>query len=176
MSDLHTLLKLSEDADETAVLNAVKALAESKKEAPEGTVTLAQFMTLSEEVAEAKQENKDLLRDMYLADAVRSGRVAPAELVADKGEPALITIFNASPDAAKAMIEARPINKMLHEFGKAEETTVSGEKKLAADDIWSKNQSGGREGLDLRARQLMSEDKTLNYGDALIEAEREAVA
>lgn len=176
MSDLHTLLKLSEDADETAVLNAVKALAEKPKETEGETVSLADFMTLSERVQTAERANKDLLRDMYLSDAVRTGRVAPAELVADKGEPALITIFNASPDAAKAMIEARPINKMLTEIGEAEETTVSGEKKLSSDDIWSKTQTGGREGLDRRARQLMADDKTLDYGSALIAAEREAVA
>lgn len=177
MSDLHTLLKLSEDADDATVLDAVKALVEKPAEPAEGTVTLAEFTALSERTRATEQTYKDLLRDTYLSEAVRSGRVAPSELVADKGEPALITIFNASPEAAKAMIEARPVNKMLSEVGGSEGATVSGERKLTTDDIFTtRGTEGSREQLHARALQLMADKATNDYGEALVLAEREALA
>lgn len=178
MSDLHKLLKLSEDADDAAVLEAVKALAEVKEPATD-TVSLADFTTLAEKTVKLERDHQDLLRDTYLSEQIRAGRITPAELKSDDDGslPALVVLFDANPAAAKKMIEARPVNKMLFEIGNSEGTPASGERKLSEHDVWDpKKMTDTRSGLDARARQLMTDHSGLDYGSALIAAEREALA
>lgn len=173
MSEIHTLLGLSEDADDAALLSAVKVLIEKPKEPAEGTVSLAEFTLLAEKTVKIERDHADLLRDTFLSEKLREGRITPAEIT----EGSLITLYDASPEAARKMIEARPLNKMLMEYGKSEGTAASGEQKLSADDIWTTDhREGDRAGLDARARQLMSDNSQLAYGDALVAAEREALA
>lgn len=173
MSEIHTLLGLSEDADDAALLSAVKVLIEKPKEPVEGTVSLAEFTQLAEKTVKIEKDHADLLRDTFLSEKLREGRITPAEIT----EGSLITLYDASPEAARKMIESRPVSKMLKEYGKSEGTVASGEQKLSADDIWTADhREGDRAGLDNRAKQLMADNSNLDYGDALIAAEREALA
>lgn len=180
MSDLHTLLKLSEDADEAQVLSAVKALVETKEPVErEDAVSLADFTALAEKLVVVEKSNADLLRDTYLSEQIRNGRIAPAELVKDEdgSEAAIVILYNANPQAARKMIEARPINKMLAEIGGNKPGETSDSSQLSTDDIWTTDhKEGSRTKLDTRAKQLMADNKELDYGTALVLAEKEALA
>lgn len=182
MSEIHTLLGLSEDADDAALLSAVTTLVEKAKEPPkpaEGTVSLAEFTTLAEQMVDLKKSNAELLRDTYLAEQVRTGRITPAELVKDKdgNEAAIVVLYDANSEAARRMIEARPVNRLLQEIGGTEGPAEQSGDAVKPNDIWTADhKEGSRDKLDARAKQLMEDGKTKDYGEALILAEREALA
>lgn len=175
MSEIHTLLGLSEEATDEQMLSAVKVLVEKPKEPAEDTVTLAEFTKLAEDLVALKKSNSELLRDTYLSEQVRLGRITPAEMKDGEQSP-LVVLFDANPTAAKAMIEARPVNKMLSEIGGTEGPAEQSGDAVKPGDIWdNKKLSDGRSKLDARARQLMTDKVTDDYGEALVLAEREAL-
>lgn len=172
MSEIHTLLGLSEDADEAQTLSAVKALVEKSAEPAEGTVSLAEFTALAEKVVDTQKKHQELLRDTYLSEQVRSGRITPAEME----EGSIVVLYDASPEAARKMIEARKPTLMLSEMGGTEGPAEQSGDAIKLGDVWDQRKlADPRTKLDARARKLMEDGKTSDYGEALVLAEKEAL-
>lgn len=168
MSEIHTLLGLSEDAEDAQLLSAVQTLIEKTKEptAPAAdTVSLSEFQTLATTAASTAKAFDEFKRDTYLSEMSRAGRITPAEIA----EGSIIKLYDAAPEACRAMVEARPVNVMLGEIGKTE-ATAKGEAKLSEDAVYGLN---GR--ADLHARTLvLSKEHEVSYGEAMLLASREA--
>lgn len=159
---IRAALHLSDDASDADVVTAIAKLAE---EPADDTVTLAEHEKATKALDAAikrleavEKSHGDLLRDTYLTEQFRAGKVDPAEM------DDLKELFDAVPDKVKAMIERRQPNVLLSTLGHGdnEKTTTGDVREVGSTRDW----------LDTAAKRLMAEDSKLDYGQALILAEK----
>lgn len=159
MSDsIRAALHLSDDASDDDVVSAIAKLA---KPPAEGFVTLAEHEATKtaldaaiRRVESVEKRHGDLIRDTYLTDQLRAGKVDPAEM------DDLRALFDVAPDQVKAMVEKRKPNLLLSTVGSgADETAERGDVRAVGTD---------RKWLDEATKRLMAENPKLSYGEAMI--------
>lgn len=160
---IRAALHLSDDASEEAVVAAISKLAEPA----EGFVTLADHEktvkaldTVMTRLEDSEKSQADLLRDTYLTEQLRAGKVAPSEM------DDLRELFDVAPDKVKGLVEKRKPNALLTTLGHGEDDTAT------VGDVLKTGANVHREGLHEATLKLMSADPKLDYGEAMIMAEK----
>lgn len=165
---IRSVLKLADDAPMDDVIAAIEtALSHSERS---DVVALADFEAvkkLAEDATKSAQESakalSDFQADTYLSEQIREGRLAPSELDDYRA------LMAAAPDLTRKAIEARPKNTLLSTIGSGGDDSSD-----KVGDVTATGKDEHRSGLDQAARKLMAVDSTLDYGEALIAAEKAA--
>lgn len=169
---IRSVLSLADDASDEAIIAAVKALAKPA----EDVVALADYESvkkLAEDAqkeataataaaAKATKELADDRRTTWITEQVRLGRITAAQV------DSTILLYDASPEATRAHIEAIPENRtLMTAFGGA------GGGNGGPIDLSTQE---GRNALQARAEVLLSEGKAPDMGAAQVMAEKELTA
>lgn len=173
---IRSVLKLADDATDEAIIAAVKALEEQKTVTLESTdvVAMTDYNAVKKLAEDAQKEaaaataaaaaaTKELAEDRrttWITEQVRVGRITAAQV------DSTILLYDASPTACIAHIEAIPVNRSL--------TTVLGGS--AAPGTVDLSTQEGRQALQDRAEVLLAEGKAPDLGAAQIMAEKEMTA
>jgi len=165
---IRSVLKLADDAPEDAVIAAITALSAPAEQTD--VVALADFEAvkkLAEDATKSAQESAkalaDFQADTYLSEQAREGRLAPSEFDTYRA------LMAAAPELTRKAIEARPANMLLSTVGTGKDNPSTG-----VGDVTATGRNEHRTGLDDAAKALMAADSNLDYGAALIAAEKAA--
>jgi len=157
MSDeIRSLLSLSDDADDAAVANAVKALMVPKDD----VVTLSEFRTVKEQAEEATRELHEWKRDSFLGDMVRAGKLTPGEVENYR------ELYDIAPDKIrKTLSERTPVVK-LGSIGTDDGGVQGASVTASASDPH-------RQLFADKVEEIMARTPGLDYGRAMRLAEQE---
>jgi phage I-like protein len=158
--DIRSLLQLSDEADDAAVTDAIRALVAAPKD---GFVTLAEFQHVKEQAEESTRELHEWKRDSFLGDMVRAGKLLPKEVETYR------ELYDMSPEKIrKALDERTPVVK-LGMVG----TDDSGAKTA---NVMPTESDPGRRAFNDKVEEIMARVPGLSFGRAMELAEKELEA